>query len=59
MSRLQSRVIDEMVKKVFKSKMLTGEMNTVEQVEAALGSDASRTIAGSFVNLDRGPTSYL
>ena len=59
MSRLQSRVIDDMVKKVFKSKTLTGEMNTVEQVEAALGSDASSTIAGSFVNLDRGPTSYL
>jgi hypothetical protein len=59
MSRLQRSVIDEMVKKVLKSKSLTGEMNTVEQVEAALGSDAGRTIAGSFVNLDRSPTTYL
>ncbi|MCX7064712.1 MAG: hypothetical protein NT024_09220 [Proteobacteria bacterium] len=56
---MQRSVIDEMVKKVLTSKSLTGEMNTVEQVEAALGSDAGRTIAGSFVNLDRSPTTYL
>lgn len=52
---------DEMVEKVFKSKTLTGELNTVEQVAAIavlLASDAGRGITGSFFNVDGGQSPY-
>jgi 3-hydroxybutyrate dehydrogenase len=52
---------DEMVEKVFKSKTLTGELNTVEQVAAVavlLASDAGRGITGSFFNVDGGQSPY-
>ena len=52
---------DEMVDKVFKSKTLTGELNTVEQVAAVavlLASDAGRGITGSFFNVDGGQAPY-
>jgi enoyl-[acyl-carrier-protein] reductase (NADH) len=50
-----------MVEKVFKSKTLTGELNTVEQVAAIavlLASDAGRGITGSFFNVDGGQSPY-
>ena len=52
---------DEMVEKVFKSKTLTGELNTVEQVAAVAvlrASDAGRGITGSFINVDGGQAPY-
>lgn len=52
---------DEMVEKVFKSKTLTGELNTVEQVAAVavlLASEAGRGITGSFFNVDGGQSPY-
>jgi len=52
---------DEMVEKVFKSKTLTGELNTVAQVAAVavlLASDAGRGITGSFFNVDGGQAPY-
>ena len=52
---------DEMVENVFKSKTLTGELNTVEQVAAVavlLASDAGRGITGSFFNVDGGQAPY-
>ena len=52
---------DEMVEKVFKSKTLTGELNTVEQVAAVavlLASEAGRGITGSFFNVDGGQAPY-
>ena len=52
---------DEMVDKVFKSKTLTGELNTVEQVAAVavlLASDTGRGITGSFFNVDGGQSPY-
>jgi enoyl-[acyl-carrier-protein] reductase (NADH) len=48
---------EEMVEKVFKSKTLTGELNTVEQVAAVavlLASETGRGITGSFFNVDGG-----
>ena len=52
---------DEMIEKVFKSKTLTGELNTVEEVAAVavlLASDAGRGITGSFFNVDGGQSPY-
>ncbi len=52
---------DEMIDKVFKSKTLTGELNTVEQVAAVavlLASDAGRGITGAFFNVDGGQAPY-
>jgi len=47
-------VIDEMVEKVFPSKMPSGEMNTVEQAAAVFAAYASRVFSGSLLNVDRG-----
>ena len=52
---------EEMVEKVFKSKTLTGELNTVEQVAAVavlLASETGRGITGSFFNVDGGQSPY-
>ena len=52
---------DEMVEKVFRSKALTGELNTVEQVAAIavrLASEAGRGITDSFFNVDGDQSSY-
>jgi NAD(P)-dependent dehydrogenase (short-subunit alcohol dehydrogenase family) len=52
---------DEMVEKVFKSKTLTGELNTTAQVAAiavVLASDAGCGITGSFFNVDGGQSPY-
>ncbi len=52
---------DEMIEKVFRSKTLTGELNTVEQVAAVavlLASDIGRGITGSFFNVDGGQAPY-
>jgi 3-hydroxybutyrate dehydrogenase len=52
---------DEMVENVFKSKTLTGELNTVEQVAAVavlLASEAGRGITGAFFNVDGGQSPY-
>lgn len=52
---------DEMVDQVFKSKTLTGQLNTAEQVAAVavlLASDAGRGITGSFFNVDGGQAPY-
>jgi 3-hydroxybutyrate dehydrogenase len=52
---------DEMIEKIFKSKTLTGELNTVAQVAAVavlLASDAGRGITGSFFNVDGGQAPY-
>ena len=52
---------DEMIDKVFKSKTLTGALNTVEQVAAVavlLASDAGRGITGTFFNVDGGQAPY-
>jgi enoyl-[acyl-carrier-protein] reductase (NADH) len=54
---LQSSVIDEMFQTVCKSKLLTGEMNTVERVAAVVlvpASEADRAITGSCVDIDPG-----
>jgi NAD(P)-dependent dehydrogenase (short-subunit alcohol dehydrogenase family) len=52
---------DEMIERVFKSKTLTGELNTAAQVAAIavlLASDAGRGITGSFFNVDGGQSPY-
>jgi NAD(P)-dependent dehydrogenase (short-subunit alcohol dehydrogenase family) len=52
---------DEMIEKVFKSKTLTGELNTVEQVAAVavlFASEPGRGITGSFFNVDGGQVPY-
>ena len=52
---------DEMIERVFKSKTLTGELNTVAQVAAVavlLASDAGRGITGAFFNVDGGQSPY-
>ena len=52
---------DEMIERVFKSKTLTGELNTVEQIAAVavlLASDAGRGITGTFFNVDGGQSPY-
>ena len=52
---------EEMIEKVFKSKTLSGNLNTVEQVAAVavlLASDAGRGITGSFINVDGGQAPY-
>jgi NAD(P)-dependent dehydrogenase (short-subunit alcohol dehydrogenase family) len=52
---------DEMVDQVFKSKTLTGQLNTAAQVAAVavlLASEAGRGITGSFFNVDGGQAPY-
>src|SRR5690606_14425174 len=52
---------DEMVDKIFRSKTLTGELNTVEQVaEMALflASEAGRGITGATLSVDAGIAPY-
>jgi 3-hydroxybutyrate dehydrogenase len=52
---------DEMIERVFKSKTLTGELNTTAQVAAVavlLASDAGCGITGAFFNVDGGQSPY-
>ena len=61
LARSLGMTFDEMVEKIFKSKTLTGELNTVEQVaEMALflASPAGRGITGATLSVDGGIAPY-
>ena len=53
--------VEEMVEKIFRSKTMTGEINTVEQVAAVallLTSDAGKGITGATLSVDCGTAPY-